>query len=142
MGVPQLKRFSIDVFRTSTGAVIVNRVVKVGAVAGTVKHTTGSSGRLVFGVAMSGATGAGKPVAVRIFGVCDCEASTRAIAAGAAVRATSGAASTGSRLGGTVRQSTSSVVNHVGFALSSAAAGSGKRTISLFVNPSINSGLL
>jgi hypothetical protein len=142
MSVTQFKNRAIDVFRTSTAAIIVNRVVRVGAVAATVKHTTGTSGRLVLGVALSGATGAGKQVAVRIFGVADVEASSKAVVAGAGLRATSGAASTSTRLGGTLKQSTSAIPNHAGIALTSAAAGTGKRLISVFINPSINSGLV
>ncbi len=133
--------FAIDVTFPSTGAVIPQRVVKL-ANTGNVKHTTGSSGRAVLGVALTGATGSGKLVTVRRFGLATVEASTRAVAKGDWVRATSGAASTGSRLGGTVRTSTSAIVNHVGQAMSSAAAGAGKRTITVFVVPTINSGLL
>src|SRR5437016_3966982 len=82
---------------TSTGAVITQRVVKLLAT-GNIKHTTGSSGRAPLGVALNGATGAGKPVWVQRFGEATVEASTRAIARGDWVRATSGAASTASRL--------------------------------------------
>src|SRR5882762_9161764 len=131
----------IDVKANSTAAIITQRVVKLLAT-GNIKHTTGSSGRAGYGVALNGATAGGKVVYVRRFGLATCEASTKAIAIGDWVRATSGAASTASRLGGTVRTSTSAVVNHIGQAMTSCAAGAGKRTITVFVIPTINSGLL
>ena len=122
----------------STSAIIVNRVVKMGAVAGNVKHTTGSSGRAVLGVALNGATGGGKKVLVQVSGVVTVQASSKAIAAGAVVRATSGAASTGTQLGGTVRTSTGTAQNGVGIALTSCAAAGTKRTISIQLCQSYN----
>src|SRR6266699_912018 len=87
--------FNVFVTKTSTAAIIANRVVKYSSV-GNVKHTTGTSGRLAQGVAISGATGGGKKVGVQLFGVVTVVASTKATAAGAPLRATSGAASTAS----------------------------------------------
>ena len=122
----------------STAATIANRVVKMGAVAGTVKHTTGTSGRIVLGVALNATTGGGKRVMVQMDGVATIVASTRAIAAGAPVRATSGSASTASFAGGTVRQATGNVVNSVGLALTSCAAAATIRTISVKLAPTYN----
>lgn len=144
-GSPTGRTFDIIRTYTSTAAIIVNRVVKIGTAATAVKHTTGTSGRVVLGVALGSATGAGRGVPIGVFGVFDIEASSRAVAAGAMVRASSGAASTASRLGGTVRSSTNAMTtalpvrhNLVGLALTSAAAGTGKRLISVFVNPTAN----
>lgn len=135
--------FNEMVTMNSTAAIIKNRVVKFGAVAGNVKHTTGSSGRVVFGVAINGATGAGKKIIVQVSGIATMVASTKAIAAGSPVRATSGAASTASYLGGTVKTSTGTAQNQVGLALTSQAAGNtGARTITVllaqsFTNPTL-----
>ena len=137
-GAPDYK---IDVNFTSTAAIITQRLVKLSS-GGGVKPTTGSSGRAALGVALNATTGSGKVVAVRRFGLATVEASSRAIKKGDWVRATSGAASTASRLGGTVRTSTSAVPNVVGQAMTSCAAGAGKRTVTIFVVPTINSGLL
>ena len=95
---------SFNIVRTfnSTAAIIKNRVVKV-MNTGNIKHTTGTSGRGFLGVALASATGAGIKVPVLLHGIASIHASTRAIAVGAYVRASSGAASTGSNLGGTVR---------------------------------------
>ena len=123
---------------TSTAAIIANRVVKIGAVAGKVKHTTGSSGRVVLGVALNGATGAGKTIMVQTRGIVTIVASTRAIAAGSPVRATSGSASTGTFAGGTVRTSTTIAQNPIGLALTSCAAAATIRSISVMLAPTYN----
>ena len=139
---------SFDIVRTftSTAAIIKNRVVKLSA-AGNIKHTTGTSGRAVFGVALAAATGAGVKVPVQMFGVVAIHASTRALATGVYVRATSGAASTGSGLGGTVRASTVAMttalpvrVNIVGYSLTSAAAAAAgtNRTVDVMLYPMAN----
>jgi hypothetical protein len=128
--------FNPVITRTSTAAIIKNRVVKLTAAAN-VAHTTGSSGRAVFGVALNAATGAGRPVAVQYFGMVSIHASTRAIARGAYLRASSGAASTSSQLGGTVRTTTVNN-NIVGVALTSAAAAAGQRSVTVFLNPHLN----
>lgn len=126
---------------TSTAAIIKNRVVKL-MNTGNIKHTTGSSGRGFLGVALEAATGAGKSVPVQLGGIAQIHASTRAIAKGAYVRATSGAASTGSGLGGTVRSSTVAMTtalpvrpNIVGLALTSAAAAAAgtNRTVDVLI---------
>jgi hypothetical protein len=122
----------------TTAAVIKNRVVKL-ANTGNIKHTTGTSGRAALGVAILGATGGGKIVPVVLFGIVDVHASTRAIAKGDWVRASSGAASTGSNLGGTVR--TTTVNNQIlGLALTSAAAAAAgtQRLVTIFLNQSVN----
>lgn len=131
----------------STAAIIKNRLVKIGAVSGNVKHTTGTSGRTALGVALNAATGGGKPVWVQLFGIADIHASTRAVVLGVAVRATSGAASTGTGLGGTIRGCTVTMTtavpircNVVGIALTSAAAAAAgtNRTVSVLLMPTIN----
>lgn len=131
-------QFNETLTMNSTAAVIAQRVVKMGAVAGNVKHTTGSSGRAILGVTLNGATGAGKKVLVQVSGIATVVASTKAIAAGAVVRATSGAASTASFLGGTVKTSTGTAQNGVGLALTSAAAAGTKRTITVLLAQSYN----
>ena len=122
----------------TTAAVIKNRVVKL-VNTGNIKHTTGTSGRAVLGVTLAAATGGGKKIPVTMFGIVDVHASTRAIAIGDWVRASSGAASTASNLGGTVRTTT---VNNqiIGQALSSAAAAAAgtQRTVTIFLNQSMN----
>lgn len=124
---------------TSTNAVLVNRVVKMGAVAGNVKNTTGSSGRVVIGVALNSATAASKTVKVQMGGTCTVVASTKAIAAGSVLRATSGAVSTGSYLGGTVKTTTGATQNQCGLALTSIAAGNtGARTITMLLDFTYN----
>lgn len=123
---------------TSTAAIIKNRLVKM-LNTGNVKHTTGTSGRAIMGVALNGATGAGKAINVQIFGQVQIHASTKAIAKADWVRATSGAASTASNLGGTIR--TTTVNNQIlGIALSSAAAAAAgtQRLVTIFLNPTIN----
>lgn len=136
---------------TSTAAIIKNRVVKM-MNTGNIKHTTGTSGRGFLGIALEAATGAGRSVPVQLLGVAAIHASTRAIARGAYVRASSGAASTASNLGGTVRQSTVAMTtalpvrpNIVGYALTSAAAAAAgtQRTVEvLLLNVANNPALL
>jgi hypothetical protein len=141
---------SVKLFN-STAAIIKNRLVRIAAVAGNVKHTTGTSGRSFIGVALNAATGAGKPVWVQFMGIADIHASTRAVVLGVAVRASSGAASTGSGLGGTVRGCTVTMTtavpiraNIVGIALTSAAAAAAgtNRTVSVLLMPSINNPII
>ena len=123
---------------TSTAAIIKNRVVKL-VNTGNIKHTTGTSGRAVLGVALAAATGGGKKIPVQYFGKVQIHASTRAVALGDWVRASSGAASTASNLGGTIR--TTTVNNQIlGVALSSAAAAAAgtQRLVTIFLNPTIN----
>ena len=123
---------------TSTAAIIKNRLVKL-MNTGNIKHTTGTSGRVILGVALAGATGAGKKIPVQLFGQVQVHASTKAIAIADWVRATSGAASTASNLGGTIR--TTTVNNQIlGLALSSAAAAAAgtQRLVTIFLNPTIN----
>lgn len=132
----QSQSFNITRTFTSTAAIIKNRCVLM-VNTGNVKHTTGTSGRAVLGVALAAATGGGKAIPVQLFGVVDVHASTRAIAKGDWVRASSGSASTASQAGGTVRKTT---VNNqtLGQALSSAAAGAGQRTVTIFLNQTVN----
>ena len=136
---------------TSTAAIIKNRLVRLGAVAGNVKHTTGTSGRAALGVALNSATGGGRPVYVQFAGIVDIEASTRAVALGAIVRAASGAASTASNLGGTIRSATVALTtavpirsNPVGMALTTAAAAAAgtKRLVSVLLAPTFNNPII
>lgn len=138
--------FNITRNFNTTAAVIKNRLVKLLA-SGNVAHTTGTSGRGFLGVAVVGATGGGKIIPVVLHGVASIHASTRAIAKGAYVRATSGAASTASNLGGTVRTSTVAMTtaapiraNIVGLALTSAAAAAAgtQRTVDVLILNSVN----
>jgi hypothetical protein len=130
--------FNITRSFNTTAAVIKSRVVKL-MNTGNIKHTTGSSGRAIVGVTLAGATGAGKKIPVTMFGVVDVQVSTKAVAIGDWVRATSGAASTASNLGGTIRTTT---VNNqtIGIALTSAAAAAAgtQRTVTIFLNQTIN----
>src|SRR2546425_7744191 len=112
MGIPERSRaplgapaFNMDSRFTSTASCIINRVVKLTS-GGGVRPTTGSSGRVALGVALANATASGKIIPIRQAGIVDIEASTRAIKKGDVLRATSGAASTATRLGGTVRTTT------------------------------------
>ena len=116
------------------------RVVRVSA-AGTgapaVVHTTAAStaGNVrVFGVTQSAPTAStsstGKTCSVRTVGVTKVEASSAAIAVGTWLRATSGAVGTTTRLGGTVR-TTTDFKSKIGLAMTSAAAGTGRRLISM-----------
>jgi hypothetical protein len=136
--------FNMVLPKTSTAAIIANRLIKFSSV-GNIKHTTGTSGRLAQGVALAGCTGGGKGVPVQFTGVVLVVASTKAIPAGAPLRATSGAASTATFLGGTVRASTVAMTtalpvrpNIVGIALTSCAAAATKRTVSMLINQTIN----
>lgn len=139
---------SFDLVRTftSTAAIIKNRVVKL-VNTGNIKHTTGTSGRGFLGVALAAATGAGIKIPVMLHGVVAIQVSTRAVATGAYVRATSGAASTASNLGGTVRSSTVAMTtalpvrpNIVGLALTSAAAAAAgtQRTVDVLLLNTVN----
>lgn len=127
---------NMQIVRTmaTTGAIIVNRVGRL-TTAGEFKLTTGTSGRKVTGVALS----TGLNAAVCLFGVVQIEASSAAIQRGKTLIATSGAVSTASRLGGTVKMgvATTTLNRHwtVGFSLSSAAAGTGKRLVDVFLCP-------
>ena len=91
--------------------------------AGAVVHTTGSSGRRVLGVLQevpsASTSSTGKLAVVRVFGVSKVRSSSRAIAIGNYLRATSGAAATS---GGTVRPTTANTQYLIGVALTSAAA--------------------
>ena len=121
----------------STAALIQYRLVVVTS-GGGVKHSTGiSTGTAAVrpvGVVQDRTTGAGRTVAVMHEGVTKVAASTRAIKVGQYLRATSGAASTASNLGGTVRPSTNQSAYHsIGQALTScaAAAAGNQRLVSM-----------
>lgn len=140
MGQRKFKEFvvsqGLNIVRTlaTTGTIIANRVGRL-TTAGEFKHTTGSSGRKVTGVALSTGTNA----AVQLFGIVDIEASTAAIAKGKTLVATSGAVASTSRLGGTVKvASATTTLNRrwtIGFSLTSAAAGTGRRLVTTFLCP-------
>lgn len=130
--------------RTGSTSFLANRMVRVSA-SETVVHTTGPStgatGVRPFGVALNAPTAStsstGSAVAVRTFGIVQVEASSAAITAGSLLRCTSGAVASTSRLGGTVKMTTALAlgVYSVGIALTSAAAGTGRRLISAFIAP-------
>lgn len=111
------------------------KIVRVSA-ANTVVHTTGVStgtGAIMsLGVtqAVPGAStsSTGRAVSVMLTGVTKVLASSRAISAGAFIRATSGAAATS---GGRARSSSNSSPRVVGIALTSAAASTGTRYITM-----------
>jgi hypothetical protein len=132
----QAPAFNFDYKFTSTAAILQYACVKVGTAAGTVKPTTGASGRVVIGVAQNGATGAGLSVWVRLAGITTVKASSKAVTRGAPVRATSGAAS--ATVGGTVKTSTTSTQNLVGLALTSRAASTAGGAITMFLSPTYN----
>ena len=111
-----------DSFEVATGKTIIQyRLVTLGS--GGLAHTTGTPVLAVpVGVAQAGGTTAsGKIVPVRLEGVTKVEASTAALARGVYISPTSGAASTASQLGGTVKASTAQLVA-IGISLTSAAA--------------------
>ena len=125
-------------FPTGSTNFIVHRCVRL-TTAGAVVHTTAAStaGNVRFlGVAGDQPTrstsSTGFAVPVHTEGVVKVEASSAAISAGFWVRLTSGAVGTTSRLGGTVR-STTTHENAVGMALDSVAAGTGRRLISMLI---------
>lgn len=136
---------------TSTGAIIKFRVVKLLA-SGNITHTTGTSGRGFLGIALAAATGGGKKIPVAMGGIVSVQVSTRAVANGVYLRATSGAASTATNLGGTVRSTTVAMTtalpvrpNIVGYALTSAAAAAAgtQRTVDcLILNAANNPALI
>lgn len=112
-------------FKT-TGTIIPGRVVKITS-SGTVKHTTGSSGRQVIGVAVtSGAT-----AQILLRGFVRVISSSAALAKGARLVASSGSVQTSRYKGGCARALNTGIgtsVSHgfcFGYALSSAAASSG-----------------
>lgn len=117
-----LQSFSLP----STAAVIQYRLV-VQTSGGGVKPSTGlSTGTAAVrpvGVAQEKSTGAGRMIQIMHQGITKVAASTGAIKAGQYLRQTSGAASTATNLGGTVKAATAqSAFYIIGQALSSAAA--------------------
>ena len=124
----------LDIGLKATTTILQYRVVKASSGSGGVVHTTGSSGKRALGVAQTSAS-TSKPIcSVRVYGVTKVVCSTKAVAFGQWLRATSGAVSTASALGGTVRASTKFDTQHIlGMALTSAAAGAGKRIISMLL---------
>lgn len=112
-------------FKTS-GSPGLNRVVKITS-SGTVKPTTGSSGRRAVGVVIA----TGTTARVLVAGFAFVLSSSAALAKGAYIVATSGAYNSSRYKGGTVKALNTGVgttVSHghcLGFTLSSAAASSG-----------------
>lgn len=121
-----LQSFSLP----STAAIIQYRVV-VQTSGGGVKHSTGvSTGTAAvrpFGVAQERSTGSGRMIQIMHQGLTKVAASTGAIKAGQYLRATSGAASTATNLGGTVRAATAQsafyVIGQAHTSCAAAAAG-------------------
>lgn len=113
-------------FPSTVSALIQYRLVILTS-GGGIKHstgiTTGTAGVRVLGVVQESVSAAGRPAAVMLEGVSKVAASTKAIKAGAFLRPTSGAASTATNLGGTVRPTTAESFNYsIGQALTSCAA--------------------
>src|SRR6266566_6299151 len=112
-------------FKT-TGTIGLNRVVKITS-SGTVRMTTGTSGRRAIGVVIA----TGTTSRILVGGFAFVLSSSVALAKGSFVVATSGAAQTSRYKGGTVRALNTAIgttVSHghcLGYTLSSAAASSG-----------------
>lgn len=119
----------------TTAQVIQYRVVQVSGAG--IKHTTAvpATARPI-GVAQEAlaAGNSGRGVSIRAYGITKVEASTAALARGVYVSPTSGAASTGTQLGGTVK-ATTVIGNSMGVALTSAAAAAAgnKRYVSVLL---------
>lgn len=125
-------------FPTGSTIAIQHRCVRL-TTGGAVVHTTAAStaGNVRFlGVTNDAPTAStsstGYAVPVCVVGVAKVEASSAAITAGSWLRLTSGAAASTSRLGGTVR-STTTHENVVGMALDGVAAGTGRRLVSMLI---------
>ena len=124
----------LDIGLKATTTILQYRVVKASSGSGGLVHTTGTSGKKALGVAQTSASTTKPICSVRVYGVTKVVCSTKAVPFGSWLRATSGAVSTGSALGGTVRATTSYNTQHaIGIALTSAAAGAGKRVISMLL---------
>lgn len=123
----------LDVSELAAAAVIQYRVVTISGTGVKMSTATPVLARPL-GVAQQAGTTSGPAIAVRVAGVTKVEASTAAIARGVYVSPTSGAASTASQLGGTVKATTAQVVS-IGIALTSAAAAAAgnKRYVSVFL---------
>lgn len=125
----------LDISEPCSGPVIQYRLVTISGAGVKMSTATPVLARPVGVAQMAGTTANPQTtVAVRISGVTKCEASTAAITRGAYVSPTSGAASTASQLGGTVKATTAQVVS-IGIALTSAAAAAAgnKRYVSVFL---------
>ena len=125
-------------FPTGSTIAIVHRCVRL-TTAGVVVHTTAAStaGNVRFlGVLEDAPTAStsspGYAAPVRVEGVVKVEASSAAITPGFWLRLTSGAAASTSRLGGTVR-STTTHENAIGMSLDGVAAGTGRRLVSMLI---------
>lgn len=125
-------------FPSGSTVFIQHRCVRL-TTAGAVVHTTAAStnGNVRFlGVTCdapaASTSSTGYAVPVRVEGVAKVEASSAAITAGSWLRLTSGALASTSRLGGTVRSSTTHE-NVIGMALDGVAAGTGRRIVSMLI---------
>jgi hypothetical protein len=113
-------------FPSTASALIQYRLVVMTS-GGGIKHSTGlSTGAAAvrpLGVVQEPVSAAGRAASVMLYGITKIAASTKAIKAGAYLRQTSGAASTGTNLGGTVMAATNqSAYYTIGQALTSCAA--------------------
>lgn len=127
--------FDMDVpFTASTNGVPKGRVVRMHT-DGSVRQTTGSSGRAGIGITLTSAS-SGNLAIVRMFGIAYAVASTAALAKGAFVRGCAGASTSSSA--GTVRAATGQLASVIGVALSSraAAAIASTRTVKVFITHS------
>lgn len=126
----------LDITQEATTAQVIQYRVVVISGAG-IKHSTGTpAAARPIGVAQEAvaAGNSGRQVAVRSLGVTKVEASSAALTRGVYVSPTSGAASTGTSLGGTVK-ATTVIGNSMGVALTSAAAAAAgsKRYVSVLL---------
>lgn len=116
----------------ATVPIIQYRLVK--AVSGGIAHTTNLLAMSLGVAQQNGTTSPQTQVAVRTFGITKVVASTAAIAVGARLSASSGAASTATWKGGTVKSSTAPKTSYIiGVALTSCAAGASNRLISMLI---------
>jgi hypothetical protein len=121
-------------YNASTNGVRAGRIVRFHT-DGSVRPTTGSSGRAAVGITLTSASSGTKAV-VRMFGIANVVASTAALAIGAFVRGCAGASTSSSA--GTGRASTNANASAIGVALTSRAAGaiSSTRTVQVFITHS------
>ena len=113
----------------------VVRLTSAGAVVHTTGLSTGATAQRAYGVSQDAPTAStsstGRMVPVRVLGVTKVEASSGAIMIGDFLKQTSGAVSAATRLGGTVKKSTSALIAAIGVAESSCAASTSRRIVAM-----------
>jgi hypothetical protein len=124
-----------EVVASTKGPIIQYRLVSLAAKG--IQHTTNLLAKALGVAQQPGTTNPATMVNVRVFGMTKVEVSSAAVAKGAYLSASSGAASTATRKGGTVKTSTAPKTSYVvGIAETSAAAGTGRRLISMILTHS------